>query len=81
MTGADQKLPIDPDDRRREQQRQRARRHRRRERNNLQQFSIDVPHAFIEFMMAEGYLAEHDAADPHAIERALETYLVDQISQ
>ena len=58
---------------------ERARKHRRREREGLQHLGIDVPHAVIELMIAEKYLTEPDAADRHAIENALETYLADQI--
>ncbi len=58
---------------------ERARKHRRREREGLQHLSIDVPHAVIDLLITERYLTESEAADRHAIERALETYLVDQI--
>ena len=78
-SSADKKLPIGPDDRRRELQRRRARRHRRRERDGLQHLAIDVPYAVVDLLITERYLTETDAADRHAIERALEIYLVDQI--
>ena len=59
---------------------ERARRQRRRERDGLQHFRLDVPHAVIELLITERYLTESEAADRRAIGRALETYLVDQIS-
>ena len=59
---------------------ERARRQRRRERDGLQHILIDVPHAVIDLLITERYLTESDTVDQHAIERALETYLVDQIS-
>ena len=58
---------------------ERARKHRRRERYGLQHLSIDVPYAVVDLLITERYLTEPDAADRHAIERALETYLSDQI--
>ncbi len=60
---------------------ERARKHRRREREGLQHLAIDVPCAFIELMITERYLTEPDAADRHAIERAVETFLADQVRQ
>ena len=58
---------------------ERARRQRRRERDGLQHLRLDLPHAVIELLITERYMTESDTADRHAIERALETYLVDQI--
>ncbi len=58
---------------------ERARKHRRREREGLQHLGIDVPHAIIELLIAGDYLTETDAADPHAIEKAVETFLADQV--
>ncbi len=58
---------------------ERARKHRRRERDGLQHLAIDVHYAVVDLLITEKYLTESDAADRHAIERALETYLVDQI--
>ncbi len=59
---------------------ERARKHRRRERDGLQHLAIDVPYAVVDLLITESYLTESGAADRHAIERALETYLIDQIS-
>ena len=58
---------------------ERARKGRRREREGLQHLGIDVPSAFIELMIAERYLTEPDAADRHATEKAVETFLADQV--
>ncbi len=60
---------------------ERARKHRRREREGLQHLGIDVPCEFIELMIAESYLAETDAADRHAIEKAVEAFIADQVRQ
>ena len=60
---------------------ERARKHRRRERESLLHLGIDVPSTFIELMIDENYLTEPDSADPRAIERALESYLADQVRQ
>ena len=54
---------------------------RRREREGLQHLGIDVPSAFIELMITERYLTEPDAADRHAIEKAVETFLADLVRQ
>ena len=58
---------------------ERARKHRRREREGLQHLSIDVPYVVVDLLITERYLTESEAGDRHATERALETYLVDQI--
>ncbi len=60
---------------------ERARKRRRREREGLQHLGIDVPCAFIELMITERYLTEPDAADRPAIEKAVETFLADQVRQ
>ncbi len=60
---------------------ERARKRRRREREGLQHLGIDVPCAFIELMIAERYLTEPDAADRSAVEKAVETFLADQVRQ
>ncbi len=60
---------------------ERARKHRRREREGLLHLGIDVPSEFIELMIAERYLNEPDAADRHAIEKAVQTFLADQVRQ
>ncbi len=60
---------------------ERARKHRQREREGLQHLGIDVPHAIIEMMIAERYLTEPDAADRSAVEKAVETFLADQVRQ
>ncbi len=60
---------------------ERARKLRRREREGLLHLGIDVPSAFIELMIAERYLTEPDAADRHAIEKAVEKFLVDQVRE
>ena len=60
---------------------ERARKRRRREREGLQHLGIDVPHAIIEMMIAERYLTEPDAADRSAVEKAVETFLADQVRQ
>ncbi len=58
---------------------ERARKHRRREREGLQHLGIDVPLVLIDLLIAGDYLTETDAADRPAIERAVETFLADQI--
>ncbi len=58
-----------------------ARRQRRREREGLLHLGIDVPSAFIDLMIRERYLTEPDAADRHAIEKAVEIFLADQVRQ
>ncbi len=60
---------------------ERARKHRRREREGLQHLGIDVPSSFIELMIAERYLTEPDAAERSAVEKAVETFLADQVRQ
>ncbi len=60
---------------------ERARKRRRREREGLLHLGIDVPCEFIELMIAESYLAEPDAVDRPAIEKAVETFLADQVGQ
>ena len=77
MTGEEQPLPIDPDERRREQQRRRARRHRRRERENLENLSLDVPCSTINRLIDDRYLAVEHAGDRRAVGGAIEALLVD----
>ncbi len=60
---------------------ERARKHRRREREGLQHLGIDVPSAFIELMIRERFLTEPDAADRHAVEKAVEAFIADQFRQ
>ncbi len=60
---------------------ERARKHRRREREGLQHLGIDVPLVLIELMIAERYLTEPDAADRSSVEKAVETFLADQVRQ
>ena len=52
-----------------------------REREGLRNLGIDVPHAVVELMIAERYLTEPDAVDRPAIEKAVETFLADQVRQ
>ncbi len=58
---------------------ERARKHRRRERDGLQHLAIDVPYAVVDLLITERYLTESEAADRHAIEKAVETFLADQV--
>ena len=60
---------------------ERARKHRKREREGLLHLGIDVPCAIIDQLITERFLTETDAADPRAIERAVETFMADQVRQ
>ncbi len=60
---------------------ERARKHRRREREGLQHLGIEVPLVLIDLLIAGDYLTETDAADRHAVEKAVETFLADQVRQ
>ncbi len=60
---------------------ERARKRRRREREGLQHLGVDVPHEIIDLLIARDYLTEPDAADRHAIEKAVETFLTDQVRE
>ncbi len=60
---------------------ERARKHRQREREGLLHLGIDVPLVLIDLLIAGDYLTETDAADRHAIEKAVETFLAYQVRQ
>ncbi len=60
---------------------ERARKHRRREREGLQHLGIDVSLVLIDLLIAGDYLNEPDAADRHAIEKAVEAFIADQVRQ